>query len=57
MTADDAQDGDHFGSSVAISGDTVVVGAWGEDGTGAPPTGGRPTSLSATRAARITGAR
>ena len=34
--------------SVAISGDTIVVGAPGEDGGGSE-TAGRPTSLSATR--------
>jgi hypothetical protein len=34
LTASDAADNDEFGNSVAISGDTVVVGASGEDGTG-----------------------
>ncbi len=34
LVAIDAQDNDEFGCSVAISGDTVVVGASGEDGTG-----------------------
>jgi hypothetical protein len=34
LTAADAQDDDWFGNSVAISGDTVVVGAHGEDGAG-----------------------
>ena len=33
LTASDAQAGDFFGNSVAISGDTVVVGAY-EEGTG-----------------------
>jgi hypothetical protein len=32
LTASDAADGDQFGYSVAISGDTVVVGAYLEDG-------------------------
>ena len=31
LTASDAQAGDYFGVHVAISGNTVVVGAWGED--------------------------
>jgi len=34
LTASDGTDGDHFGGSVAISGDTVIAGAWGEDGAG-----------------------
>jgi hypothetical protein len=34
LTASDAQNGDYFGWSVAISGDTVAVGAYGEDGAG-----------------------
>jgi hypothetical protein len=34
LTASDAQDGDQFGNSVAISGDNVVVGAHYEDGVG-----------------------
>jgi hypothetical protein len=34
LTAFDAQDGDIFGWSIAISGDYVVVGAMGEDGAG-----------------------
>ncbi len=32
LTASDAQAGDEFGISVAISGDTALVGAFGEDG-------------------------
>jgi hypothetical protein len=36
LTASDAADNDYFGGSVAISGDTVVVGAWGEDGQNPP---------------------
>ena len=32
LTASDAQDFDQFGYSVAVSGDTAVVGACGEDG-------------------------
>jgi len=35
LTASDGADDDRFGCSVAISGDTVVVGAYGEDGAGA----------------------
>jgi hypothetical protein len=35
LTASDAEDNDVFGTSVAISGDTVAVGAWSEDGEGA----------------------
>jgi hypothetical protein len=34
LTASDAEDDDFFGHSVSISGDTVVVGAGGEDGAG-----------------------
>jgi len=34
LTASDAADGDYFGTSVAISGDTAIVGAFGEDGAG-----------------------
>ncbi len=34
LTASDAEDGDGFGISVAISIDTVVVGAWKEDTNG-----------------------
>jgi hypothetical protein len=34
LTASDAEDGDDFGTSVSISGDTVVVGAPWEDGAG-----------------------
>ena len=33
LTASDAEAGDFFGISVAVSGDTAVVGAWGEDAT------------------------
>ena len=32
LIASDAEDDDRFGISVAISGDTVVVGAYGDDG-------------------------
>jgi hypothetical protein len=35
LVASDAGDSDFFGYSVSISGDTVVVGAYREDGTGA----------------------
>ena len=34
LTADDAAASDEFGRSVSISGDTVVVGAWGADDNG-----------------------
>jgi hypothetical protein len=34
LTGSDAEDDDYFGVSVAISRDTVVVGAHGEDGAG-----------------------
>jgi hypothetical protein len=34
LTASDAAAGDRFGGSVSISGDTIVVGAWGEGGPG-----------------------
>jgi hypothetical protein len=34
LTASDAQDSDQFGTSVAVDGDYVVVGASSEDGTG-----------------------
>ena len=36
LTASDAQAGDEFGVSVAVSADTAVVGASGEDGRGQP---------------------
>ena len=32
LAASDGAVGDYFGYSVAISGDTVVIGAWGEEG-------------------------
>jgi hypothetical protein len=34
LTASDAQTAAFFGGSVSISADTLVVGAWGEDGSG-----------------------
>ena len=34
LTASDSADDDYFGRATAISGDTVVVGAYGEDGAG-----------------------
>ena len=34
LAASDAENGDRFGYSVAISGDTIIVGAYGEDGGG-----------------------
>ncbi len=34
LTADDASATDDFGFAVAISGDTVIVGAWGDDDSG-----------------------
>jgi hypothetical protein len=34
LTASDAEDDDRFGCAVAVSGDTIVVGAWSEDGEG-----------------------
>lgn len=34
LTAPDAEPGDQFGSDVAVSGDTVAVGAWREDARG-----------------------
>ncbi len=34
LTAFDGAAGDRFGNSVAVDGDTVVVGAWSDDGTG-----------------------
>ena len=40
LTASDAENVDYFGGSVAISGDTVVVGAYREDGAGTRPRGG-----------------
>ncbi len=46
LTASDAQAGDNFGLSVAVSGDTIIVGA-----------AGAGYISSATRAARTTGAR
>ena len=38
LHASDAQEDDHFGQSVSISGDTLVVGADGEDGEAGNPT-------------------
>jgi hypothetical protein len=35
LTADDAADGDEFGCSVAINGNTAIVGAWKHNGGGA----------------------
>jgi hypothetical protein len=37
LRASDAQAHDHFGESVSISGDTLVVGAWAEDGGAGDP--------------------
>jgi hypothetical protein len=34
LTASDAAEGDYFGDSVAVSGDTAVIGAAGNDGVG-----------------------
>ncbi len=34
LTASDAAIGHFFGESVALSGDTVLVGAWGDDEAG-----------------------
>ena len=34
LTASDAAEGDHFGGSVTVSGDTVVVGAYADDDNG-----------------------
>ena len=34
LLATDGADGDHFGESVSISGDTIVVGAYGDDDNG-----------------------
>ncbi len=34
LTAEDGTAGDRFGDSVALSGDAVVVGAWGDDDSG-----------------------
>ncbi|HIF62631.1 MAG TPA: hypothetical protein EYQ35_00525, partial [candidate division UBP10 bacterium] len=34
ITASDAAGGDQFGTSVAISGDTAIVGAWRNDDAG-----------------------
>ena len=56
LTASDAEGSDEFGSSVAVSGDTAVVGALAED-VGGSATREPPTSSSATTAARTTGAR
>lgn len=46
LKASNTEGGDQFGISVGISGDTVVVGAWGEDGSA---TGGESNN-SATNA-------
>jgi hypothetical protein len=34
LTASDAADGDFFGQSVSLSGDTALIGAWGDDDNG-----------------------
>lgn len=39
LTADDAALGDELGISVAVSGDTALVGAWGDDGAAGSSTG------------------
>ena len=39
LTASDAADGDVFGYSVALSGDTAVVGAWNDDHAGGESAG------------------
>ena len=65
LTASDAETGDLFGVSVAVSGDTAVVGAVGATPSGRHAAGrlraeakpAPPTSSSATRAGRATGAR
>ena len=38
LSATDAQEQDNFGIAVSISGDTAVVGAYGEDGGAGDPT-------------------
>ena len=53
--ASDAEADDIFASSVAVNGDTAVVGAPQEDAGAATPA--PPTSSNATRAAWTTGAR
>ena len=35
LLADDGEPGDNFGQSIAISGDTALIGAWGNDDNGA----------------------
>ena len=49
LTADDGAEGDYFGTSVSIDGDTVVVGASGT--TTRDPTAGPRTCSRATRPA------
>ena len=48
LKASNAQESDHFGFSVAISGDTVVVGAYGE-ASAAPAVNGDQSNNSALR--------
>ena len=55
LLASDAQAFDRFGSSVAVSGDTAVVGPVVRMPGASTPA--RPTSSGAMRAARTTGAR
>ena len=43
LLASDAQAQDSFGLSVAVSGDTAVVGAWGEDAGGGDAGAARAT--------------
>ncbi len=56
LLASDPQSQDYFGWSVAMSGDTAVVGAFWEDAAGGA-TPALPTCSSVTRAAQTTGAR
>ena len=55
LLASDAEAGDRFGISAAVSADTAVVGAYVEDGGATAPV--PPTCFSVTRAAQTIGAR
>ena len=55
LKASNAESFDEFGTSVAVSGDTVVVGAWGEssNGTGVNPDSQADNSADAAGAAYV----
>ncbi len=46
LKASNAEANDNFGRSVAVSGETVIMGAWSEDGDGAPLPGNNNASAA-----------